>query len=191
MRAAHASVGNRLGGRLAWSWAISALALQLFSVAGCTTPGAGTVANPDAAAYLDLILPARVEIQRYLTRPVSFAGDGEADGLEVVLAAYDGADDLTKAVGTFRFELQARRPGEQIGTQVASWTIGVDSQKALRTYRDRLSRFFTFPLQLDQKPLPAGRYLLAVWLHLPDQRRLYDEYEFDYDGRGAPPYQLR
>ena len=143
--------------------------------------------DPELATYVQLILPQRIEIQRYLTKPVSFAGDGNPDGLEVILAAYDVSGDLTKVVGTFHFELQTRRHADHIGTRVAFWPVELKSEKAVRMYRDNLSRYYDFPLQLEQKPLPVGQYVLSVWLHLPTGQRLFDEYEFTYDGGGAPP----
>jgi hypothetical protein len=163
------------------------LGLAALSLPACTTAHSEVQASdPEMAAYVELVLPTRIEIQRYLTRPVSFSGDGSADGLEVVLAAYDAAGDLTKVVGTFHFELQTRRLAERVGTRVAFWPLAVNSPEAMRMYRDPLSRFYQFPLELDQKPLPAGQYVLSVWLHLPAGRRLFDEYEFTYDGSGAP-----
>jgi hypothetical protein len=126
-------------------------------------------------------------MQRFLTKPVSYAGDGQADGLEVILAAYDASDDLTKVVGTFHFELEQRKRTESIGTRIAFWPVEIKSEKTLRMYRDHLSRFYQFPLRLDAKSLSAGQYVLSVWLQLPGGRRLFDEYEFTYDGTGAPP----
>lgn len=155
---------------------------------GCEAPRAEVqLTDPNVAAYLDLVMPARIEIQRFLTKPVSFAADGNADGMEVVLAAYDGADELTKVAGVVHFELQSRRRSETIGERIAFWPVEIDSQKTMRMYRDRLSRFYDFPLQLKHQTLPAGQYVLSVWVILPTGRRLFDEYEFEYDGRGAPP----
>jgi hypothetical protein len=157
-------------------------------LAGCTAPNATIQTNdPELATYLELVLPARIEIQRYLTKPVSYAGDGNADGLEVILAVYDKSEELTKVYGTLHFELVSRKITESVGTRVAFWPVDIKTDKAMHLYRDHLSRFYQFPLQLDQKSLPAGTYVLAVWLHLPGDRRLYDEYEFTYDGSGAPP----
>lgn len=159
----------------------------LLALGGCT-PGRPVVQadNPELATYVQLIMPARIEVQRYLTKPVSYAGDGNADGLEVILAAYDSFDDPTKVVGTFHFELQTRDFIDRVGTRVAFWPVEIDSEKTMRMYRDRYSRFYHFPLQLEEQPLPAGRYVLNVWLHLPTGQRLFDEYEFSYDGQGAP-----
>ena len=155
----------------------------------CNAPSTDVQAtSPEVAEYVQLIMPARIQIQRFLTKPVSFAGDGSADGLEVILAAYDASDDLSKVVGTFHFELQARKVRESVGTRVAFWPVEMKTAQALRTYRDSLSRFYTFPLQLEQKPLPAGQYVLSAWLQLPTGQHLFDEYEFTYDGTGAPPH---
>jgi len=145
------------------------------------------VADPQLQAYVDLVMPEKVEIQRFLTKPVSFAGDGAADGLEAILAVYDATGDLTKMAGTCHFALETRKPSETIGAQVGFWRIELTSADAMREYRDNLSRYYGFPLLLPHKPLPAGNYVLSVWLHLPAGRRLYDEYQFTYDGTGAPP----
>jgi hypothetical protein len=157
-------------------------------LSGCTAPNAAIqTSDPELATYLELVLPARIEIQRYLTKPVSYASDGNADGLEVILAVYDKSDELTKVYGTLHFELVHRKITESVGTRIAFWPIEITTDKAMHLYRDHLSRFYQFPLQLDQKALPAGQYVLSVWLHLPGGRRVYDEYEFTYDGSGAPP----
>jgi hypothetical protein len=166
------------------------LALLACGLAGCTnqTPVA-KLDDPEVAAYVELVLPARIEIQRYLTKPVSYAGDGGADGLEVILAAYDGTGDLTKVVGSFHFELVQKHVKDSIGTRLDFWPVDIKSEKAMRTYQDRLSHYYQFPLELkpEQKPLPPGQYILSVWLQLPTGRRLFDEYEFNYDGKGAAP----
>jgi hypothetical protein len=162
--------------------------LATVSLVACTQTQTGVqTSNDELVACVQLVLPARLEIQRSLTQPVSFAGDGSADGIEVVLAAYDASDDLTKIVGTLLFELQSRKPAERIGTRVAFWTVEMKTEKALRMYRDRPSRYFDFPLQLEQGPLPAGAYTLSVTLQMPTGGRLLDEYEFTYEGTGAPP----
>lgn len=158
------------------------------SLAGCTAPNATIKADdPELGTYLDLVLPSRIQIQRYLTKPISYAGDGNADGIEAILAVYDKSDELTKVYGTFHFELVSRKAGETIGQRIAFWPVDIKTDKAVHLYRDHLSHFYQFPLQLEQKSLPAGQYVLSVWLHLPGDRRLYDEYEFTYDGKGAPP----
>ncbi len=142
--------------------------------------------DPELAAYVQLVMPARIKILEW-TKPVSLAGDGNGDALEVILEARDAFDDLTKVVGTFHFELQVRRLSETLGARVGFWPVEVNSEKTMLMYRDRLSRFYHFPLQLKDTPLSSGHYVLSVWLHLPTGQRLYDEYEFDYDGSSAPP----
>ncbi len=161
--------------------------LTLTVCVGCTDQPKIDPGDPQMSAYIDLVLPDRIEVQRYLTKPVSLAGDGTADGLEVILAAYDAAGDPTKVVGTFHFELQTRRPGEHIGERVGFWPVDIRTAEAIRRFRDPLSRYYQFPLQLPERPLKPGQYALSVWLHLPGGKRLLDDYEFTYDGRGAPP----
>ena len=157
-----------------------------FAFVGCQQPANAVRADdPQTAAYMQLVLPARIKILGW-TKPVSLAGTGQADALEAILEARDAADDLTKVVGTLQFELQSRKLSDQMGTRVAFWPVEITTEKAMRMYRDPLSRFYHFPLQLE-KPLPAGQYALSVWLHLPGGQRLYDEYEFAYDGSATPP----
>ncbi|MCK4341684.1 MAG: hypothetical protein KAY37_08185 [Phycisphaerae bacterium] len=142
--------------------------------------------DPELAEYVQLVMPAKIKILEW-TKPVSLAGDGQPDALEVILEARDSFDDLTKVVGTFHFELQTRRLSGPIGARVAFWPVEIKSEKTMRMYRDRLSRFYHFPLELDEKPLRPGRYSLSVRLHLPTGQRLFDEYEFEYDGGSVPP----
>jgi hypothetical protein len=164
------------------------LMLTLCPWVACRSAGDGPPADRGSMEqYARLAMPTRIEIQRFLTKPVSFAGSGNADGLEVILAAYDSAGDLTKLLGTFHFELQTRRLSDRIGTRVAFWPVEIGSEETLRQYRDHLTRFYCFPLQLDSPPLRPGRYVLSAWLHLPDGQRLFDEYEFSYDGAPAAP----
>jgi hypothetical protein len=154
---------------------------------GCADSSARVRADdPQMASYVQLVMPSHVKILEW-TKPVSLAGDGSADALEVIVEARDSFDDLTKVVGTFHFELSTRKLADSVGTRVAFWPIEVNTEKSMRMYRDRLSKFYHFPLQLQAPPLPAGRYNLSMWLHLAGGERLFDEYEFDYDGKAAPP----
>jgi hypothetical protein len=142
--------------------------------------------DPEMAAYVQLVMPVKVKILEW-SKPVSLAGDGNPDAVEVIVEARDSFDDLTKVVGTFQFELEARRVSGPIGTRVDFWGIEINSEKSMRMYRDRLSRFYHFPLELTEKPLAAGRYALTVRLQLPTGQRLVDVYEFEYDGGSVPP----
>ncbi len=101
-------------------------ALVVLSAGGCQQPQPDVqLDDPEVAQYVELVLPARIEIQKFLTKPVSFAGDGSADGLEVILAAYDAAGDLTKIVGTFHFELTQNHVKDSIGTRLAFWPVAI------------------------------------------------------------------
>jgi hypothetical protein len=141
--------------------------------------------DPQLAGYLELVMPSKVRILEW-TKPISIIGDGNADGVEVILEARDSFDDLTKVVGTFHFELQTRPISGPMGTRVAFWPVEMSTQKAQLMYRDKLSRFYHFPLQLEGQQLKPGRYVLSVWLLLPTEARLFDEYQFEYDGKPAP-----
>jgi hypothetical protein len=137
--------------------------------------------GPQMAAFVELVLPQKVQVQKFLTRPVSFAGDGNPDGIEVVLAVLDAFDDPVKTAGTFHFELYSRRPssGDPAGERLAFWEIRVDSRARVLEYWDRLSRFYRFPLRLESAPLPPGSYFLEVRLVLPGGEKRFDEYVFE------------
>lgn len=141
--------------------------------------------NPELAAFVRLMMPAEIEIQRYLTKPFDFEGTGDADGLEVILAALDSFGDPVKCVGTFHFELHAMRmaSGDKLGKQIARWPVTIDSDKTLVQYWHRYSRYYRFPLKLRSGTLPPGRYILSARLITPTGERLYDNYEFAHGER--------
>jgi hypothetical protein len=156
---------------------------------GCAEKKAGVeLGSPELAAYVQLVMPTRIELQRYWTKPVSFAGNENADGLEIILAAYDSSGDLTKIVGTLHFELYTRRmaSSDRLGERIAFWTVELNSRDALTRYWDPLARFYRFPVRLSDKPLAAGQYILQARLVAPDGERLFDEHEFTYESGTAP-----
>lgn len=144
--------------------------------------------DPELAAYTRLMMPRKIEIQRYLTKPVSFARDGNPDGLEVILAAIDSFGDRTKLVGTLHFELYTLRmaSGDRLGERLAFWPVEINSDETIVKHWDRLSRFYRFHLQLPSKPLKPGRYILTATLLYPGQDALASEYEFDQTTESAP-----
>lgn len=163
-------------------------------VAGCS---AATVREGDSevAAYVKLMMPKSIKIQPYsFTRPISFANDGNPDGLEVVVAAYDFLDDPVKVFGTFHFELYKQRPAssDPFGERVGFWPVKIDSHEALAAYRDRSSPFFLcFPLKLEKSPLEPGPYILNVRLMAPGGDTLFDEYRLKFEGGRVPPPKRR
>lgn len=162
--------------------------LGLASLCGCVSQNAARTDQPDLDACVQLILPKRIEITRW-TQPTSFANTGDADGLEIILAAYDSFGDLTKMVGTLRFELNQWRAtsAEQLGEQVALWKVEMDSREKLIEHWDPLARYYRFPVQLAKRPLPPGRYVLTAWLLGPNDERLTDRREFQYESGQAVP----
>ncbi len=176
------------------SWrCVSAALLGLgvvLSPAGCADKAGGPqMSSPELTTYVQLIMPRRIEMQRYWTKPVSFARNDNADGLEVVLAAYDSFGDLTKVVGALHVELYTRRAAssDRLGDRIAFWSVELNSREALTRYWDPLARFYNFPLRLPERPLAAGQYILQAGLVAPDGERLADEYEFTYEAGTAPP----
>ncbi len=165
------------------------LLVLLGSVVACQQPNAAPADDgARMAEFVQLMLPRSIEIQRYLTRPVSFAGSGDTDGMEVILAALDSFGDPVKCVGAFQIELNERRfaSGDKVGARVALWSIPVDSEDALREYWDRLSRFFRFRLKLEGPALPTGEYVLTVTFVSPNGDKLHDEYVFQHQMASRP-----
>lgn len=159
------------------------LVLILVIAAGCqpTTPKV-SLENPDLAAFVNLMMPRTIEIQHGFTQPREIAGGDKPNGIEVVLAAKDAFGDDVKCVGTFIFELYTLRmaSGDRYGKRIGFWTVHVNSDESMRTFWDRLSRFYNFQLQLDEGPLPPGRYILTAQLLFPTGDKLFDEYSFAY-----------
>ena len=151
--------------------------------AGCQGPAASVqLDNPELSAFVRLLMPAKIEIQHYLTKPFDFEGTGDADGLEVILTALDSFGDPVKCAGTFHFDLYTVRmaSGDKLGKQIADWSATIKSDKTLVEYWDRYSRFYKFPLKLRSGKLPPGRYILNVCLITPTDDKLYDTYEFTH-----------
>jgi hypothetical protein len=141
----------------------------------------------ELADYAHAMMPRKIEIQRYLTKPVSYAGNGDADGLEVILAAVDSLGDPTKAVGTFHFELHKFRPADadRVGDTIAFFEQPIRSDEDLAKYWDRYAHYYRFPLKLTAGPLKPGKYILIVRLVGPIEDKLFDQYEFSYESGTA------
>lgn len=161
----------------------------LLCTAACQPRNGGPSASgDDVAVFVGLVMPRKIEIQRYLTRAVSFEGSGNPDGVEVILAARDALDDAVKAAGTFHFELNAARgaSGDRIGDRVALWTIAIDSESSMAAYWDRLARYHHFPLRIEGGTLAPGKYVLTVQFNAPGGGRLFDQYEFTLEPGPVP-----
>lgn len=166
----------------------AASGMLVFALSACTSRTSATHdADPELAAYVALMMPQKIEIQHFLSKPVSYARNGTADGVEAILAAEDALGDRTKPVGTFHFELYTVpfASGSRLGQRIAFWTVKIDSESAVREYWDRLTRFYQFPLKLDAAALAPGRYRLAARLLTPGGDTLFDEYEFDHAAGAA------
>ncbi len=167
------------GTRAAWS-----LLAALASLGASCARQPLSADAPDAAAYLELVMPREIEIQRYLTKPARLDGAERANGIEVILAARDELGDLVKSAGVFIFELHQVRPasGDRAGMRLAMWRVEIRTPDDMRRYWDRLTRFHDFPLQLEHGTLAPGRYILRAQLETPGGPRLFDEYRFTHEG---------
>lgn len=163
----------------------------LAATIGCQTGSSVEMGNPQHAALVQMMMPRSIEIQRFLTKPTTFASaaslsdrtaDRPADGIEVVLAVNDQLGDEMKAVGSFFFELHKVRPAsaDRLGEQVDAWEVKVDSADALKRYWDRPSRWYRFPLQFHESRLPPGEYILDARYVSPWDDKLFSRYEFSH-----------
>lgn len=155
------------------------------ALSGCKSAQPATeTGNTELDAFVALMAPRKIELQHSLTRPQAFDATGNQNGIEVVLAVSDMLGDEIKAAGTFNFELYAERPasGDRFGKRYGFWSVKVESEEGLREYWDRWSRFYRFRLQLDERTLPPGRYILTAQYQGPVGDRLFDEYTFTFDG---------
>lgn len=163
--------------------------LVMCGIAGCNDARINPDESaPESAAYVQMMMPRRIDVQRFLTKPVSFAQNGNPDGLEVVLAAVDEHGDPQKVCGTFHFELREWRPasGDEQGQRIAFWPVKIADEQASARFYDRLSRYHHFPLELESPPLKPGRYILCVRLLTPTADTLFGEYEFEQTTDPAP-----
>lgn len=152
---------------------------------GCQAPQRVIIGdNPELSAFVNIMLPRKIEVQRALTKAVAFDEAGNQNGIEVVMAVTDILGDEIKCTGTFNFELHAERPasGDRFGKRWGFWTVKVDDEASLREYWDRWSRFYKFRLQLDERTLPPGRYILSAQYMAPTGDKLFDEYTMQHSG---------
>ena len=140
--------------------------------------------DPQLTKFMQLLMPAKIEIQHYLTKPYDFDGAGSPNGLEVVLTTSDAFGDPVKCMGTFHFELYTLRmaSGDKLGKQIGSWPVEMDDEKTMLEYWDRLTHSYRFPLRLRNGVLPAGQYILNAQLVTPAHENLFDSYEFSNGG---------
>lgn len=135
-------------------------------------------AGADPSVVLASLLPARIEIQRYLTQARSFDESPDVNGVECLLAAIDAAGDAQKLVGEIYFELYTRRPasGDVLGDRVGFWSIELPAGQT--PYWDRFARYYRFELRTDGL-VPPGRYVLQATYLAPNGSKLFDQYEFE------------
>jgi len=160
------------------------LSAAMFLAGGCSSgQDAVRADDPQISSMVQMMMPRKVEIQRYLTRPCAIPAGGSMNAVEVVLAAKDKLGDDVKCVGTFNFELFRHREAsaDRLGERIGFWSVVIDSEAALAQFWDRVTRFYNFKLELDEGTLAAGRYILSAQLTPAGGDRLFDEYEFTQD----------
>lgn len=103
----------------------------------------------------------------------------------------DRVNDVTKAVGSFRFELY--RVTEHGGASSVSrhllyqWSASVQTIDENVAHYDRATRTYEFKLSLDQPPEPGSRLLLLVQFTDADRHRFWAEGELVVPKPGDAP----
>lgn len=152
--------------------------------------GAIDPAQPEISAFVELMSPRDIEIQPF-TQPISVEGDGQADAIEVILAASDCGDDPIKVVGTFQFELYERQlaSGMKLGERLAYWQVEILDEQAYNDRWDRYAQVYRFPLEIQS--LDAGEYILTAQFTGPTGEHLFNEFVLRFDGAAVPPLEPR
>jgi hypothetical protein len=171
-------VGHRIGHRIRLGLL---LCLTGGVVCGCPPSNTGG-GNARMDAFVELMIPRRIEIQKYLTRPLDVEGGGRADSIEIILAAYDSFGHGIKTTGAFQFELSDMRmaSGDKVGRRRAYWRVDIDDASVVASHWDHLSRFFRFELVLPEGELAPGQYILDARLETPAGEMLFDQYTLVY-----------
>lgn len=151
-------------------------------------PGCGVKLNlprsilpPQRLEQLDLLVPKQIEILPF-TKARSFDEDRFPDGVQVVLAVTDRFGDHVKAVGQYRFELYSFRPasGDPKGQRLGIWELPVRTVEDHRRHWDPFSQTYGFRLLWHRALQPNQRYVLQVTYFGANDKRLFDEYVFDF-----------
>jgi hypothetical protein len=150
---------------------LAAIASLLLIVAGCAQP------RPDMAeGAAALFAPTAMRIHPIFTQVRDWTGDGNVDGVEVLLEFQDRFGDPTKAAGTVLFELFEYRPAnpDPRGARLANPFVGsIVSVEEQRLRWNRTSRTYTFQLALPAIS-PRRDYVLTAAFRAADGGRFFD-----------------
>jgi len=106
--------------------------------------------------------------------------------LEARVEMLDQVGDITKAVGTLRFELY--QLGEQASAGASqtemlySWDAPLRTIEQNRAHFDPITRTYLFKLKLDHPPEPGSRLRVVAQLTDPADRHLTARAQLDYRG---------
>ena len=138
---------------------------------GCQSSAPVARSGADAAMFG----PEAMRIHPIFTQVKDWTGDGEADGIEVLIEFQDTFGDPTKALGRAIFELYEYRRDkpDPRGVRLANPWIGslqtVDEQ---RQRWNRASRTYSF--QLSYPEIESSSYVLTAIFELSSGGRYFD-----------------
>jgi hypothetical protein len=135
----------------------------------------------DQLNQLELLIPQQIQVLPF-TKARSFDSDEMPDGIIVVLAATDVFGDHVKAVGDFRFELYEFRPasGDPKGRRLGFWEQPIRTVADHTNHWDAFTQTYEFELYWDSSLQTDKRYVLQTMYMGPGEKRLFDEYVFDF-----------
>lgn len=128
---------------------------------------------------IDLLLPETVKLHA-LTETRRFAGTPGVKGIDARVTALDAYGDITKAFGSFRFELYTFRDNniDEKRTLLEQWTIDLSDPKQNMRHWQKIPPGYRFRLRWN-RAVPAGnRMVLALVFDSPFTERKFDELVF-------------
>ena len=134
---------------------LASMVLLAAVLAGCQFKG--DARSPRDAGGPWPFRPAAVRVHPF-TR---LEHQGGLDMLEARIELLDAAGDVTKGVGTLRFELYSEAPTEGRqgqGRRLYHWQVSIESLDSNAEHWDPITRTYQFMLKLDRPP-PAERRL--------------------------------
>ena len=128
---------------------------------------------------VNLLLPDEIRIDSF-TGARTFDEAGGVRGIDVRVKAIDAFGDVTKAFGTFRFELYRFRPNnaDPKGAPVKQWRVDLLDPKANARHWNDIPPGYEFHLTWGRSVPVGSKFVLAAIFSSPFTERKFDERVF-------------
>ncbi|NBC10399.1 MAG: hypothetical protein GVY24_01515 [Planctomycetes bacterium] len=165
------------------------LVMAIGLAAGCLglEPKGGQIDEPYRGGVDWPFVPAAMRIHPFTS--IEYDDKRQAHVLEARVEMLDRVGDITKAVGTLRFELYQLGERASAGSSqtrlLYSWDAPLRTIEQNRTHFDPITRTYLFKLKLDRAPAPGSRLRVVAQLTDPDERHLTAQAKLDYRGSAS------